>query len=127
MAEEVYKEIPYDEKLAVVGNWILRFDAKGKVGEIDRSLLKEVLEGLGANLKEREGLNPLSGYTNKSKRSGLNEAWGEEKVDGFWEWINDYIEEYEESGKTLPGLGKRKLKFSGMRAFFGELTALAAG
>ncbi len=62
-----------------------------------------------------------------TSRFSLNEVWGEEHVDEYWKWIDSYISSYEENGNILPGMGKKKVKFSGMRAFLGELTALASG
>lgn len=119
---------PIEEKIIVADEWIKNFSETGKVKEIDTDVLKSVLIYCGAEFElDEESLKPLSEYTNKAKRPGLDNVWGREKVDRFWKWIDQYIKEYEDqSGKTLPKL-KSGQNFSGMRAFFGELTALASG
>ena len=70
----------------------------------------------------------LGEYTNKAKRSGLDAVWGKEIVDGFWSQIDLFIEKHEiKTGIELPKLEGSENKFSGMRQFFGEITALASG
>lgn len=122
------EKVSPEEQISIVDAWINNFSETGKVKEIDPDVLKGVLSYFGAELElDEESLKPLSQYTNKAKRPGLNNVWGKEKVDEFWSWIDQYITEYEsQTGKLLPKLTSGQ-NFSGMRAFIGELTALAAG
>lgn len=128
MTEKLNK-VDIEGKRAVVAEWIGKFTEIGKVEEIDVSILKSVLTHYGADFEHGpEALRPLGEYTNKAKRPGLDTVWGKETVDVFWNQINLFIEKHEtETEVELPKLKKSGHKFSGMRQFFGEITAFAAG
>jgi hypothetical protein len=128
MAEQ-FREMEIEEKKAAVNEWVASFTETGILGEMDPSLLKDVLASSGADFEQSsENLASLGEYTNKAKRLGLNAVWGKETVDTIWKQIDNYIEEYEEqTGTTLPKLVGFGCKFSGMRQYIGELTAYAAG
>jgi len=128
MAEKL-RETDIEEKKAAVVEWITKFTEKGEIEEIDVVILKRVLIHCGADFEQSpEALVPLGEYTNKAKRPGLDAVWGKEAVDNFWSQINLFIEKHEAGvGIELPKLKKSGHKFSGMRQFFGEVTALAAG
>jgi hypothetical protein len=116
------------ETQVIVEEWIGAISTEGKVGEINPSLLREALEGSGANFEPTPELVALASYTNKAKRPGLNSVWGEERVEEYKSWAKAYVEEYEaKSGKPLPELKPSGSKTSGMIQFFGELTAFASG
>jgi hypothetical protein len=119
-----------EEKTTTIDLWFTNVNKSGweKMPEIDRLLLKDVLQAYGANFENAEELRLLKQYTNKAKRPGLDAVWGKEFVDDFWTFIGNYINDYEDKkGKPLPALKKSRKKFSGFRQFFGELTAFAAG
>jgi hypothetical protein len=126
---EKSKEMDKGEKKTIVVDWIAKFEKTGEIGEIDVAILKEVFIHCGADFeKSPETLALLGEYTNKAKRPGLDTVWGKESVDGFWKQIDTFIEKHENAtGIDLPKLKKSGHKFSGMRQFFGEITALAAG
>jgi len=126
---EIDREPSIEEKTVVVGEWIKRISEQQIVQNIDPETVKDVLQtSVGAKLEAREFLAPLGEHTNKAKRPGLNEAWGKEKVDNVWVFIDGFISGYEKgSQKDLPKLERSGHKFSGMRSFFGELTGFAAG
>lgn len=128
MSEKPNK-VDIEMKKILVIDWISNFEKTGKVDKIDVSILKEVFVYHGADFEHNsETLAPLSKYTNKAKRSGLNAVWEKKSVDDFWNQIDLFIEQHESTTKKeLPKLKKSGYKFSGMRQFFGEITALSAG
>jgi len=125
-----------EEKGVVVETWIGKIGREGTVELIDSRLVREVLEGAGANfeISEEERLS-LKKYSNLKRRLGMDAVWGKERVDEYIAWLKDeYIPGYERRvGRELPTLYERKtdkfddIKHSGMLQFFGELTAFAAG
>lgn len=123
-------EMKYEE----FGVWLKNLNENGRVGDIDSNVVRFVLEAAGANFEISESAKEsLSKYSNKSKRDGLNEVWGSDKVDDFKFWvINEYIPYIEKAaGRELHTLWDGKVfddvKHSGMMQFLGELTAFAAG
>ena len=116
-----------EEETAVVDGWTDQLSETGEVGDLDRGLLRRVLEAHGANLEIGESeRNSLGRYSNKGKASGMRAVWGE-RFQGYKKWTKEYIDEYEaQAGKKLPALAKSGRKNSGMLQFLGELTAYAA-
>lgn len=115
-------------KISIVEDWIHTISHERRVEEIDIVVLGDVLKEFGANFEDSEKLRPLSKYSNKAKRSGLDAVWGSDRVDAYKEWVKQWLEKYEaETGKPLPALKKSGIKISGMMHVLGELTALAAG
>lgn len=107
--------------------WINNFTETGKIGKIDRLIVRAFLEECGANFPSEEKMISLKEYTNKAKREGLNIVWGIERVDDYKKWTLKYIDSYEKKkDKILPALKPSGIKNSGMVQFFGELTAFAA-
>jgi len=128
-----------EEQISLVETWVNKFSETGEVGYIDKTDLREVLEHFGANFydngsKERlEQLSCLAAYSNAKKAPGMSAVWGEERIrvkGEFNKWCEEWAKEYtEKTGKKLPKIiqkGKEYFK-SGMVAFFGEITAYAAG
>ena len=126
---EKLRKIDIEEKRAVVVEWITKFAETDEIREIEVEALKKTLSSCGADFEQNpETLMLLGEYTNKAKRPGLDAVWGNETIDGFWHQIGLFIEGHEiETGIELPKLKKSGHKFSGMRQFFGEITAFAAG
>ena len=133
---EKLRKTDIEEKKAIVVEWITEFtesdkivEIDNKIEEIDVAVLREVLIHCGADFEQDpETLMLLGEYTNRAKRPGLDAVWGKEIVDGFWSQIDLFIEEHEiKTGIELPKLEGSGHKFSGMRQFFGEITALASG
>jgi len=115
-------------------HWLKNLSENGKVGDIEPTVIKFVLEAAGGNFEISElAHESLGKYSNKGKREGLNAVWGEQKVDTFKSWvIGEYIPYIEkQAGRELHTLWDGKtfddVKYSGMMAFFGELTSYAAG
>lgn len=124
-----------EQEISAFGFWIDSL-SEGEVRDLDPVLARGVLEHFGADFEHTtEAITPLAEFSNKAKRAGLDVVWGSEVVDSFWKFINGSVAEIEANrGSELPRLGKKpkegpdnRPKFSGMRAFVGELTALAAG
>lgn len=125
-----------DKQIAIVDSWINRMATEAVVGrEVTPVILKTVLAEYGANFDPQLDLESLAGYTNKTKRKGLENVWGEARVKGFLNWAKSIcVPTYERKyGHELPTLYDPvtktfdNVKYSGMMAFFGELTAYAAG
>lgn len=118
---------PQEQSKAVVSNWIETLDESQMVGEIDIQVLRGALSECGANfeLSEAERAS-LRMYTEDGKARGVRAVWGE-NYKTYKEWVEEYIKEYESTGKPLPSLMPSGRKNSGLRQFFGELTSLASG
>ncbi len=126
-----------EQKTLRVHAWIRRISQEAKVGEeVTPDDLQAVLTECGANFEPSPELDTLSEYSNKAKGPGVRKVWGEARVNAYKKWVLDVcIPKYEgRYGKELPNLYDRKkdeydkdVKYSGMMAFLGELTAYAAG
>lgn len=109
---------------------LIDFAKTGKLPEdaVDQAHFKDLLLTFGAEEEISEiARKSLGKYTNKGKADGLREVWGErfEQVKRF---IEAFIADYEvRTDITLPVLKPSGVKFSGMRAYFGEVTAYAYG
>ncbi len=124
-----------EQSYETFNKWLQDLTVEGKVGDIEPSVVRFVLEGMGANFEisesERESLGK---YSNKGKREGLNAVWGTDKIDTFKSWvIGEYIPYIEKAaGRDLHTLYDKKtdtyddVKHSGMMQFLGELTAYAS-
>jgi hypothetical protein len=117
-----------EQKTETVEKWISALSEEGKLGQIDRMLLKDVLGAFGANFEVgEETKTSLEKYTNKAKAVGMEQVWGS-KYDKYKKFTLEFIRSYEESkGVSLPALKRSGIKNSGMIQFFGEITAYAAG
>lgn len=124
------------EKSAMVDSWINKIATERVVGEIKPEILRSVLEEYGANFEPSPELETLVEYSNKAKAPGVKKVWGEERYEAYKNWAIDVcVPKYERDyHKELPNLFNRKtgkydknVKYSGMLAFLGELTAYAAG
>lgn len=134
--ENIKNQITPEKNYEQFNLWLKNLSENGKVGEIEPAVVRFVLEAAGANFEISESAHvSLGKYSNKEKRQGLNEVWGEAKVDSFKTWVvGEYIPYIEkEAGRELRTLWDWNtqtfddVKHSGMMAFFGELTAYAAG
>ncbi len=113
-----------------VYEWIQKISVEGVVGEgATPEMLRDTLQGLGADFEPRPELEHLKRYSNLQKRPGLDAVWGSERVEQIKSWITEvYIPQYEQkTGRPLPTLEDSDIKHSGMMQFLGELTAYAAG
>jgi len=113
----------------IVKSWIAAFSETGQLGEMDRDLLRAVLEAHGAKFSEitPEVQASLQKYSNKGRAEAMRHIWGE-RFDEYKIWTNEWVADYEErTGQTLPALTKSGRKNSGMIQFLGEITAYAAG
>lgn len=121
---------PIEERVAAVDSWIATISQEDRVEQIQPQLLQGVLEHFGANFEMgEEELRQLGEYTNKARAEAMRSVWGG-RYGYYIEWTERLVEEYESKGQNLPGLGGRykgQVKNSGMKQFFGQLTALAAG
>lgn len=117
-----------EQKIGIVKEWISTLSEEGKLEQIDRMLLKDVLGAFGANFEvSEEAKTSLGEYTNKAKASGMEQVWGL-KYDEYIKFTAEFIRSHEESrGTSLPALEKSGVKNSGMIQFLGEITAYAAG
>lgn len=105
------------------------------VPEIQPKLLREVLEHLGADFSETSenssALKTLYKKTNAGRKDGMDAVWGENFMSSFKRWTTDWADNYEErTGRKLPTVKTpkgTKVKTSGMRQFFSEMTAYAYG
>lgn len=104
----------------------------GRVEDIDIAELRSFLEAHGANFSEikEEDRASLRKFTNKGKADGMNAVWGD-MFARYKAWADSVAEEYDtETLRTLKkpsGAESSESRVAGLRAFFGELTALAAG
>jgi len=122
------KDRQFEERLAILTAWVDKITSEGKVEEIDPDLLRSVLEEFGANFESKPELESLSKYSNLGKRPGLDAVWGSTRIEEYRHWVEQYVLDYEQkTGRPLPVLEGTRVKTSGMKQFFGELTALAAG
>lgn len=125
---------PDAEEAEAVDEWIRssgNYDSEGTVTieEPDEELFVGVFSHLGADFEpEPEMVASLSEYSNLRRRSGMDAVWGQEFMDQYNVWTQEWVTEYEAStGKKLPKLGKGDIKTSGPRQWFGELTAYLVG
>lgn len=128
------KEIrPSTEEIEAVTAWIKSFenyDHEGNVDikEPDKELLVKVFSHFSADFKEKPGMEALGEYSNLRRRPGMDAVWGQEYVNQYNDWTQQWAIEYEETtGKKLPRLVKSGKKTSGPRQWLGELTAYLAG
>jgi hypothetical protein len=128
---------PFEERAAQVQRWIDNFRHEGFFGLLSPEMLRSVLVELGANFEnwDEEGRRSLAHYSNKGKHLGMEQVWGPRRQE-FRDWCDEWVQEYEaQTGAELPRViftdeetgEKRPSKTEGMRGFFGELTAYAAG
>jgi len=124
----------------VLDYWIRGMAEQHEVKKMPVDILREVLESYGANFENlsEEGRKGLSMYSEKKRKMGMNEVWGE-KLEGYDNWTNEYAEKYEsENEKKLAKMVNtghlvnedRKAsgdKNVGMKSFFRDITAYAAG
>lgn len=125
-----------EQEIAAFGFWIDSLSA-GEVRNLDPVLARGVLEHFGADFeKPPADLEQLASYTNKDKRAGLDAVWGHETVAEHWKAIDNAVVKIEskDGRRPLPTVfaptesdPTRRVKYSGMRAFVGELSGLAAG
>lgn len=130
MTERTSQEFSREEVNREVLAWVAEINNHEVVKPIDPQLVRSFLSELGANFEDKEALAPILGsYTNKGKREGLDLVWGKETVDKFNAWTTKFVGEYEARAGNLPlpALKPSGIKTSGLRQFFGELTAFAAG
>ncbi len=125
-----------EQKKDIVNNWIMTIGKKQEIGEISVNILRDVLSSYGANFENlNEDLrDSLSKYSEKGKAKGVINVWGEKFVRDYKQWVNEFIENYEKTGKTLPFVHKKKedplalkaRKNAGMIQFLYELTSFAS-
>jgi len=115
-----------EQKIGIVKEWISTLSEEGKLEQIDRMLLKDVLGAFGANFEVGEEAKvSLGKYTNKAKAFGMEQVWGL-KYDEYIKFTAEFIRSYEASkGISLPALERSGVKNSGMIQFLGEVTAYA--
>ncbi len=133
---------PDVEEIEAVDEWIRssgNYDSEGTVTieEPDEELFVGVFSHLGADFEpEPEMVASLSEYSNLRRRPGMDAVWGQEFMDQYNAWTQEWVTEYEAStGKKLPRLKGESLspekrnttKISGPRQWFGELTAYLVG
>ena len=118
-----------EEKVAAVDSWVGKIALEGKVDEIDRVLLRQVLESLGAHFELSVAASySLSRFGNPYRRAGMYEVWGERRVNEYESWLSVYLSDYEtRTGRPLPVLEDSDIKTSGGLKFFSDLTVFAAG
>lgn len=120
------ENVPPDEKIALVDEWVVEFSRSNELKEIDRGFLRDVLEVYGARWEMVESKRESLGkYTNKGRAPAMRIIWGD-RFEEYKKWTREYVSSYEEkTGSTLPALKPSGIKTSGMIQFFGEITALA--
>ena len=126
-----------EQKREMVGEWIGKIGERQRVDEMPINILRDVLTSYGANFENLsdESRKGLSKYSEKSKAEGVKNVWGENFVIDYKQWVNEYIENYEKTGKILPLVYKKNedplalkaRKNSGMHQFLYELTSFASG
>lgn len=125
-----------ERNLETFNRWLNKLSVEGKVEDIEPSVIRFVLEGVGANFEIGEDAREsLAKYSNKGKRRGLEAVWGSTKMDTFKNWVlTEYIPYIEKAaGRELHTLFDKDtqtfddVKHSGMMQFLGELTAYASG
>jgi len=115
-----------EEKMSsTLEDWVRNLD-QGKVEEVDIPELRAALEAHGANFAElgEDDRRSLRKFSNAGKANGVRAVW-DDKFSEYKRWTDDVADGYPEG--TLPHLEKSGSDTAGMKAFFGELTALAAG
>ena len=105
------------------------------VPDLDVKLLRDVLTDFGANfndIPERSAaLKTLYKQTNAGRKDGMDAVWGKKFMDAFKRWTTNWTDNYEErTGKRLPTVktpSGKKVKTSGVRQVFSEMTAYVYG
>jgi len=118
-----------EKKIVAVDGWVGRLTQEGVVGQIDKQLLKAVLENFGANFEISESARESLGkYRNLDRRPGMDAVWGTQRVKEYRIWLRHWVADYEERyGKSLPVLEDSDVKTSGGLKFFTDLTAFVGG
>lgn len=120
------ENVPLDEKIALVDEWVVEFSQSNELKEIDRRILRDVLEVYGARWETVESKRgSLGKSTNEGRAPAMRVTWGD-RFEEYKKWTREYVSSYEKkTGSTLPALKPSGIKTSGMIQFFGEITALA--
>ncbi len=116
-----------EERVAVVDAWFKHLAENHVAGEIDREVLREVLESCGANFDIEPSAKEKLGrehYSSNALRKSVAAVWGD-KYDRFVSWVKGYVNQMQDEGDEVPALesGKKHIGFTGLLE---ELTAYAA-
>lgn len=126
----------FENKQSQIDEWVKTLSEKCVLNPIDRGVLREVLEGHGAefgHLKEEEEAS-LASYKNADRALALRAIWGD-RFDEFKDWSRAWGKDWEErNGLVLPTIKQRSkkepdkilvYKNSGMIQLFGTWNGLA--
>jgi hypothetical protein len=128
---------PFEERAAQVQRWIDNYASEGFFRLLHPEVLHSVLSELGADFEnlDEEGRRSLAHYSNRGKHVGMEQVWGAKRAE-FRTWCEKWVKDYEkDTGRKLPKIvfkdeetgERRPSQTEGMRQFFGEITAYAAG
>lgn len=125
MVERSQKE--FERMFSIVDLWVNALAENHVAQELDRSILRSVLEACGANFEIDEAkVEKLSRihYSSNIRRRVVAEIWGE-KYDNFVAWTKEYVKAMSDVEETVPALesGKKHIGFAGLLE---EMTAYAA-
>jgi hypothetical protein len=131
MEENLVLTETIEQKEAMVVDWVSDISEKQEVGLMETEILKDVLAHYGADFEHltEEDRESLRGYSEKKAGPGVRAVWGDNMVDAYKNWTNDFVAEYEKNSnnRRLPELKPSGRKNSGMIQFLFEITAFASG